>query len=343
MIPRVAGPGPVIALTMGDPAGVGPEIILRALDQEEVARAASVVVVGDPGILAKAARVLGLSVRINPVQDPARGLFQKGVVDLVPASSLDPEGHCFGLTDPTCGQAAYQAVVKAVEMVRAGRAEAVCTAPLAKSSLQAAGHLFPGHTELLGRLSGGEEPVMCLAGPKLKVSLVTTHAPLSRIPGMITTPKVLRTARLTHEFLVRLGCERPRLAVCGLNPHAGEGGLFGTEDQEVVAPAVAEAKAAGLDLSGPEPGDTVFHRAAEGEFDGVVALYHDQGLAPFKLIHFKTGVNVTLGLPLIRTSVGHGTAFDLAGRGRADPASLISALKLAAALARPKERRKVWD
>lgn len=334
---------PVIALTMGDPAGVGPEIILRALALEEVVRAARVAVFGSPGVLLKAARCLNLSPRINQVEDPTQGVFEAGTVNLIPAGDPDPEGHCFGRTDPACGQAAYQAVVGAVEAVLAGRAEALCTAPLAKSSLQAAGHHFPGHTELLARLSGEPEPVMCLAGPRLKVSLVTTHAPLTRIPRLVTVPKLLRTIRLSHDFLIRLGMRSPRLAVCGLNPHAGEGGLFGPEDQETVAPAVEEARAAGLDVSGPEPGDTVFYRAVEGEFDGIIALYHDQGLAPFKLIHFKTGVNVTLGLPLIRTSVGHGTAFGLAGLGQADPTSLISALKLAAALARPHQRRKIWD
>ncbi|MBW1713842.1 MAG: 4-hydroxythreonine-4-phosphate dehydrogenase PdxA, partial [Deltaproteobacteria bacterium] len=279
---------------------------------------------------------------VRAIDHPAQGAFEPGLIDLVPCSGLDRAAHRFGRSDASCGQAAYMAVVKAVELVQAGQAEAICTAPLAKASLQAAGHPYPGHTELLGRLTGTPRPVMVLAGPKLKVALVTTHLALKEVPGRLSQDKIVQTACLAREFLVRLGLDRPRLAVCGLNPHAGEGGLFGDEDIKLVAPAVEQGRKMGLDLSGPEPPDTVFVRAAGGRFDLVVALYHDQGLIPLKLLHFKEAVNVTLGLPLIRTSVGHGTAFDRAGQGRADPASLKAALRMAAALARPEQGVAVW-
>ncbi len=336
-------PRPIVALTAGDPAGVGPEIIWRALAENDLGTLVRPVVLGDPTALHKAAEALGLRPRLNLIADPGEGRFEPGVIDLIPCSELTAEAHRFGRSDAACGQAAYRAVVRAVELVRSGKAEALCTAPLAKISLHAAGHLYPGHTELLAELSRAEgEPVMLLAGPVLKVSLVTTHLPLAEAPGALSVEKIVRVIELTAEFGRRLGLAEARVGVCGLNPHAGEEGLFGRQDEEVVAPAVAEARRRGLGVVGPEPADTLFHRAAAGEFDLIVAMYHDQGLAPLKLLHFHEAVNVTLGLPLIRTSVGHGVAFGLAGRGVADPGSLTAALKLAVKLARPEMEIEVW-
>ena len=336
-------PRPVIALSGGDPAGVGPEIIVRALEGGELHGQARIVVLGDPGIMAKAIDLLGSRAGLNQIEDPEQGLFAPGTIDLIPCSAVDPVGHRFGVSGRACGEAAFQAVVRAVELIKAGRAEALATAPLAKASLHRAGHKYPGHTELLAQLTDGSAPVMCLAGPKLTVTLVTTHLPLREVPDKIGFHKIVRTVSLTADLMTRLGRENPAIGVCGLNPHAGEQGLFGKEDQEIVAPAVEECRRKGLRVSGPEPADTLFVRALRGEFQAVVAMYHDQGLIPLKLLHFDNAVNTTLGLPLIRTSVDHGTAFDIAGAGRADPASLVAAIRMAAALARPGEGRTVWD
>lgn len=335
---------PLIALSQGDPAGVGPEIIVKALARPDLAALARVVVLGDEVVLGRAGRLLGSSLKINPVAEPEDGLFRPGVIDLIPCSSFGPAEHAFGASSPECGRAAYEAVVRGAGLCLAGRAEALCTAPLAKLSLRAAGHDYPGHTELLAELTGAEEePVMLLAGPRLRVALATTHLRLTEVAGALSPAKILRVIRLGDQFMRRLGCARPRLAVCGLNPHASEGGLFGPEDHDIVAPAVAAAQDRGLEVQGPEPADSLFHRAVEGEFDLVVALYHDQGLIPLKLLHFRQAVNVTLGLPIVRTSVGHGTAFGLAGRGLADETSLAAALKMAVKLARPEEDLGVWE
>lgn len=331
---------PLIALSLGDPAGVGPEVTALALSDPRISDALRVLVVGDARALARAVELQRLDLAVNQVGKPGQAAFQPGTIDILPTAQA-PD-HCFGRTTPECGESAFQAVVKAVELVQTGQAEAICTAPLAKASMQAAGHIYPGHTELLAELTGAAEPVMLLAGSRLKVSLVTAHAGLRQIFDLITPERIVRTAKLTDRFLSDLGSSRRRIAICGLNPHAGEDGLFGREDQEIIAPAVEAARAQGIDLIGPEPPDTVFHRAFEGEFDAVVALYHDQGLIPLKLAHFREAVNVTLGLPIVRTSVGHGTAFDKAGQGIADPYSLKMALKCAAALARPGEERIVW-
>ena len=334
---------PVIALSGGDPAGVGPEIIVKALARQDVHDQARIVVLGDPGVTAKAVKLLGLLAEINIIENPDQGLYRAGTIDLIPCSHIDVDKHSFGHTGRACGEAAYQAVVKAVELIKAGRAQALTTAPLAKSSLHRAGHEYPGHTELLAELSNKAEPVMCLAGPRIKVTLVTTHLPLQEVPQKIGFHKIVRVAELTVDLLNRLGLESPRIGVCGLNPHAGEDGLFGSEDKEIIAPAVMECQSRGLSVSGPEPADTVFVRASRGEFQAVVAMYHDQGLIPLKLLHFDNAVNTTLGLDLVRTSVDHGTAFDIAGQGKADPSSLIAALRMAAALISPGERRGVWD
>lgn len=334
---------PIIALTAGDPAGIGPEIIWKLMADPQTAALAKVVVLGDETALVKAAGVVGLKPAINIIDDPGQGRYRPGQIDLIPCSRLTEKEHRFCHTDALCGEAAYQAICRAVSLVVGGRAEAICTAPLAKSSLHAAGRKFPGHTELLAKLSGAtDDPVMLLAGPKLKVALATTHMPLSQVPTSLNPDSLLRIIGLAADFSRRLGASNPRVAVCGLNPHAGEGGLFGTEETRFIYPALERAAKAGIIVSGPEPGDTVFHRAAEGEFDVVVAMYHDQGLGPLKTLHFRQAVNVTLGLPIIRTSVGHGTAFELAGRAEADPTSLKAALLLATKLARPGADIQVW-
>jgi 4-hydroxythreonine-4-phosphate dehydrogenase len=287
---------PRIAITVGDPAGVGPEI----------ARAAA----ADPRVTAVCEPVL-----YGPHEAGALAAFTPGVVSAA------------------AGRAAYEAIVAAVADARAGRVDAVATAPISKEAFARAGLPWPGHTDLLAELCGGVRVAMLFHAPALRVVLATVHVALRDVPALLTPERLGGVIELTVEALPRFGCPRPRLAVAGLNPHAGEHGLMGHEDDEVIAPTVARYRDRGVDIRGPFPADTVFVRASRGEFDAVVACYHDQGLIPVKLLAFGTAVNVTIGLPIIRTSVDHGTAFDIAGKGLANPGSLIEAVRLAATLA----------
>ncbi|MGB9879247.1 MAG: 4-hydroxythreonine-4-phosphate dehydrogenase PdxA, partial [Anaerolineae bacterium] len=240
----------------------------------------------------------------------------------------------YGKVDPMTGQAAYECVVKAVELALAGEIAAIVTSALHKEALNLAGHHFAGHTELLAHLCGVKNVTMLLVAGDFRVSHVSTHVPLREAISWVKRERILEVTQLTHQALQKLGIAQPRLAVAGLNPHAGEGGLFGDEEEREIRPAVEAAQAQGIDVSGPIPPDTVFYRMKEGQFDAVVAMYHDQGHIPVKVLAFERGVNVTLGLPIIRTSVDHGTAFDKAGKGTAKPDSMIEALKLAARMAR---------
>ena len=289
-------PRPRIAITAGDPAGIGPEIARKAAADTRVVAACEPVLYG-------------------PVSDDALRGFERGRVSAA------------------AGRAAYEAIVDAVEDAIAGRVEAVATAPINKESFAAAELPWPGHTELLAHLTGASRVAMMFHSDVLRVVLATIHIPLARVAGALTRRVVEDTIELTAADLPRFGLRQPRLALAGLNPHAGEHGLFGTEEQEILAPAISVCRARGIDVTGPWPGDTVFVRAVRGEFDAVIACYHDQGLIPVKMAAFGRAVNVTLGLPIIRTSVDHGTAFDIAGRGVADTSSMIEAVLLAARLA----------
>ena len=282
---------PRVAITVGDPAGIGPEIAEKAA--------------ADPGVRAVCDPVLYRT----PVEAPV------------------------GQVSAAAGQAAYDTLVRAVADARRGVVDAIATAPVNKAAFAAAGLPWKGHTDLLGHLCGAPRVAMMFHAPMLKVVLATVHVALRDVPALLTREHVAATLLLTARELPAFGLPRPRIAMAALNPHAGEGGLFGTEDDDVLAPAVAEVRAAGHDIAGPFPADTVFVRAVRGEFDCVVACYHDQGLVPVKLLAFGSAVNVTLGLPIVRTSVDHGTAFDIAGRGVADPGSLVHAVRLAAELA----------
>jgi 4-hydroxythreonine-4-phosphate dehydrogenase len=327
---------PVIAVTMGDPSGVGPEIVAAALADPAVAAATRAVVLGDRGVLERGIAVAGAPLAVQtllpgslPPAEP-----RPGVLHLHELSTLAPEQMAYGRPTPAGGDASYRYICEAARLCLSGEAAAMATAPINKESMNSAGHRFPGHTELLAELCGSEQVVMMLAGERLRVTLVTIHEALSRVPSLVTFERVLSTIRITHEALRRWFCAAPRLAVLALNPHCGEGGLFGSEESEVIAPAIAAARAAGIDAVGPLSADTLFHFAAGGAYDAVVCMYHDQGLIPLKLLHFDDGVNVTLGLPIIRTSVDHGTAYDLAGTGRASSASMKAALLLAAQMAK---------
>jgi 4-hydroxythreonine-4-phosphate dehydrogenase len=268
------------------------------------------------------------------VESPEEARFAPGTVDLVAATEL-PDDLPFGHVDGRAGDAAYRYVRRAVEDALAGRVHAVATAPLNKEAMHLGGHRYPGHTELLAELCGVEDYAMMLVSEDLRVVHVSTHVSLEEAIRRVQPERELTVIRLAHRSLLQLGIEHPRVAVAGLNPHAGEAGLFGTEDVERIAPAVEAARAEGIDASGPWPPDTVFMQARGGRFDIVVVQYHDQGHIPIKLMGFDTGVNVTVGLPFFRTSVDHGTAFDIAGTGKADSTSMRAALDLAASLARP--------
>ncbi|MXY23793.1 MAG: 4-hydroxythreonine-4-phosphate dehydrogenase PdxA [Acidobacteria bacterium] len=290
--PPASGPSPRVAITTGDPAGIGPEI--------------ASLVEADPAI-----RALCTPVLYGPDAAEARRRFSPGAVSA------------------EAGRTAYDSVVAAVRDARAGRVDAIGTAPINKAAWAAAGLRWRGHTDLLAHLTDARDVRMMFHADRLNVVLATVHVPLAEVPALLTPERIDTTIRLAHAELPRFGVARPRLALAGLNPHAGEGGLIGDEEQRTLAPAVERCRASGIDVTGPIPGDAVFRRAVDGEFDAVIACYHDQGLIPIKLIAFGEAVNVTLGLPIVRTSVDHGTGFDIAGKGMADPSGLLAAVRLA--------------
>ena len=320
---------PRIAVSMGDPAGVGPEIAVLAHASPEIFSLCRPVVYGDREILARAAGVTGKRVEIAAGGEPAFGRLL-----VKPVSSLRPAEIPFGTPSLPGSRAMADYIRVAAGDVLAGRADALVTCPIGKEGLAAAGVPFPGHTEMLADLCGGAEVVMMLAGEKLRVALATIHVSLRRALELLTPEVIERTVMITDTFFRKhMGTAAPRIAVAGVNPHAGEGGLFGDEERTVVTPAVEACRRRGIDATGPHPPDTVFYRAYRGEFDVVVAMTHDHGLIPLKLVHFEDGVNVTMGLPIVRTSVDHGTAYGLAGKGTASPASLLAAIRMAARMA----------
>ncbi|HEU0060495.1 MAG TPA: 4-hydroxythreonine-4-phosphate dehydrogenase PdxA [Hyphomicrobiaceae bacterium] len=323
---------PIIAITMGDAAGIGPEIIMRTFAHDEVYRRCRPFVVGDARRLQLAGECVGSPLTIKTLADPAEARFAPGTVDCLDLG-LIPVGLPWGQVSAIAGNAAYQYIERAVALAMAKRVDAICTAPLNKEALHAGGHAFPGHTEILAALTGTPEVSMMLMTPKLKVIHVTAHIGLLDAIAKIEPGLVERTIRRGHAALQGAGHSAPRIGVCGINPHAGENGLFGYGEEETkIAPAVRNLVASGLAVTGPLPADTLFFRAQRGDFDLVVAMYHDQGHGPIKVMGIDTGVNVTVGLPVVRTSVDHGTAFDIAGTGKADEASLIEAINQAVSL-----------
>jgi 4-hydroxythreonine-4-phosphate dehydrogenase len=318
-----------IGITMGDPSGVGPEIIAKLFDADQIRTPA--VVIGDRGILERASRIIGGRLVVRPIAHPREAALVRGTMDVICASEL-PADLKFGTVSAVAGAAAYRYVERAIDYALAQCLRAIVTAPLNKESMKAAGIDHPGHTEILAAKSGTQNFAMMLSNGELRVLLVTIHVSLAEAIRQITLEAELRSIRLAHSAARRYGIARPRVAVAGLNPHAGENGMFGREDLDIIAPAIQQAQREGIDATGPWPGDTVFMRARRGDFDIVVAQYHDQGLIPVKLLGIDHGVNVTVGLPFVRTSVDHGTAFDIAGTGRADPTSLRRAFAEAVAL-----------
>lgn len=323
---------PRVAVSMGDPTGIGPEVTLLALRRRELRARLTPILVGDSGVYRDTAQRLRLPLRLaawQPGHPLPRGAVAVREVAALPARQRRP-GH----PSAAGGRAAHAAIVEALRLVRSGEAAALATAPINKANLIAAGLPVGGHTELLAHLCGDVPVRMMMLGARLRVALVTTHLALRDVPDAIDTAAVLDTLRIADRALrQRFRLRRPRLGVAGLNPHAGEQGAFGDEDARFIAPAVARARRLGIDARGPLAADSLFPLAAGGAFDVVVCMYHDQGLAPFKLLHFADGVNFTAGLPVVRTSPDHGTAHDIAGTGRADPRSMAAALRLAADLA----------
>jgi 4-hydroxythreonine-4-phosphate dehydrogenase len=317
-----------VGITMGDPAGIGPEIVAKLFAE---GLPAPCIVIGDAAIMRRAVAAIGADLPIRAIERVAEAACLPGVMDVLIAG-MPPGAVPYGVVDARAAAAAHAAIQRAIDGALDGSLRAIVTAPIHKESLRAAGIRHPGHTEILAERAGTADVAMMLANDELRVVLVTIHVALREVISGITPEAELRAIRLAEAAMHRFGIARPRVAVAGLNPHAGEGGLFGSEETGVIAPAIAQAQAEGIDASGPWPGDTVFMRARRGEFDVVVAQYHDQGLIPVKYLGLDHGVNVTLGLPFVRTSVDHGTAFDIAGTGKADPASLRYALQQALAM-----------
>jgi 4-hydroxythreonine-4-phosphate dehydrogenase len=328
---------PIIGITMGDPAGVGPEIIVKALRSRKVRSLCRAVVIGRPEVLDSASRSLDSPQRFAAPSGPS-GKTAAGTAPLVEAGEFLADLR-HGRPRAAGGRAAVAAIEEAVKLALAGDIDGIVTAPISKDGIRRGGSPFPGHTEMLASLTGTENYAMMLVGGGLRVSLATIHIPLREVPRSLETAGIRRVIDLTWQALGDFGANHAKIAVCGLNPHAGEAGIMGGEDRRLIAPAIRAAARKGIPVSGPWPADTIFYRAVQGEFGAVVAMYHDQGLIPLKTLAFDTGVNLTLGLPIIRTSVDHGTAYDIAGKGIASPSSLISAIEIAAGMARHRAAR----
>jgi 4-hydroxythreonine-4-phosphate dehydrogenase len=316
---------PVLGITMGDPTGAGPEIIVKALHSSPY----RAVVIGDAAVMQAAVEIVKLPIKIKSIKKISEADFADGTIEVIDLHNVDMKKLVRGKVSPIGGSAAYDYIETATKLALAKEIAAIVTAPLNKEALNLAGYDYPGHTEILAHLCNVSDDVMMLVAGDLRVSHVTTHVSLRQACDLVKKDRIIRVLQLTNQAIRKMVVTKPRLAVSGLNPHAGEGGLFGNEEIEEIAPAVADARASGLNVVGPLPPDTVFWRAGQGEFDAVIAMYHDQGHIALKMADFERGVNVTLGLPIIRTSVDHGTVFDKAGKGTANPTSMIEAMKLA--------------
>lgn len=328
-------PTPIIGITMGDPVGIGPEILVKALNNENLYTQCNPLIIGDSHMIQQALSLLRYPHRLNVIDAPDQGKYQFNTLDIMNISHMDtPYPDLVAPTIET-GMAMQDYILKGIDLALKNQISGLVTCPITKTALKLAGSQFHGHTELLAHQTKAKEYAMMLTGEKLKVVLVTIHIPLSQVSDSLTTDGILKKIRLAHTSLKeRFNIQSPKIAVAGLNPHSGESSMFGHEEADIIAPAVRMAKKEGIVVEGPLPPDTVFYQAANGGYDSVVCMYHDQGLIPFKLIHFKDGVNTTLGLPIIRTSVDHGTAYDIAWKGIADPSSLVEAIKMAAFQAR---------
>jgi len=329
---------PVLGITIGDVCGSGPEIVTKALARPEVQALCRPLMVGDAAVLRQAYCITGETGQVRAVGSVAEAAFEPGIVDVLDLKNIDLARLTYGRVNPMAGKGAYEYVAKTIELALAGEIEAIVTSALNKEALNLAGYDYAGHTEILRELCGVKDVTMMLVSQGLRVTHVSTHLSLREAIERVKRERIVRVAELTRQALLDLGIEEPRLAVAALNPHGGEGGLFGDEEVREIAPAVAELQGRGWDMTGPVPADSVYWRALQGQFDAVVAMYHDQGHIPIKVLGLFEGVNLTLGLPIIRTSVDHGTNFGKAGKGTANPTSLIEAIKLAVRLVEGRER-----
>jgi len=328
-----AASGPLIAITMGDPAGVGPEIVLGALATTEVSQECRPVVVGDATVLRQADRLLGTGLSIECLKQLDDTISRPGSIQVLDLSNVSWDDLQLGHVSAMAGRAAVDYVTTAIGLAQRGEVDAIVTAPINKQAINLAGYQYIGHTEILADLTHTHTCTTMLANGNLRVTHVTRHVPLRKVASHVTQASVLQTIITSAQGLHKLGIHRPRVAVAALNPHSGDGGLLGQEELEQIGPAVEQAREQGIDARGPYPADTVFVRAARGEFDVVVAMYHDQGHIPIKVSDFERSYTITLGLPILRTSVDHGTAFDIAWQGKANPQSMIAAIHAAAQLA----------
>jgi 4-hydroxythreonine-4-phosphate dehydrogenase len=328
----------LLAITMGDAAGSGPEIVTKTLAEPEIRKLCRPVVIGDAATMKEAfifTRALG---QVKAIKELAEATFQDGIVEVIDLHNIELDKLTRGRVDSMAGKAAYEYIKLGTEMALAGKADAIVTSAINKEALNKAGYHYDGHTQLLAELCGVKDVAMMLVTGNLRVSHVSTHVSLCEAIERARPPRILTVLRLTDEAVKQMGIAEPKIAVAGLNPHSGEGGLFGDEEIKYISPAIEQAKSQGMNVIGPLPPDSVFLRTHEGQFDAAIAMYHDQGHIAVKMLGITHGVNVTLGLPIIRTSVDHGTNFGKAGKGTADPTSLIEAIKLASVMVQNRKR-----
>ena len=322
---------PLIAITMGDPSGIGPEVIVKGLASPlDFCR---IIVIGDAAWLQQHALQWAPQLSIRPIRDLSEASYKPNMLEVLDLGNI-PENLKVGCATPEGGKAAVEYIRKAVDLATANKVHAITTAPINKEAMHLAGFKYPGHTEMLADFTRTPEVALMLAGGTLRVVLTTTHIPLTAVRNFLTQERILKTIRVTHQWLKQVGIEHPHLAVTGLNPHGGDGGIFGDEEATMITPAIESAQKENIEVSGPFSADALFGRIHEAAYDAVITMYHDQGMIPIKMASMDRAVNITLGLPIIRTSVDHGTAFDIAGQGIARPDSLLEALKVAAKLAR---------
>jgi len=333
---------PLLGITMGDPAGIGPEVIAKALAGREVQRLCLPLVIGSVPVMERTVKKLRLKLNVAPVHGHDPVPLKGNTVAVLDPMETPLQKFTAGVAAAETGAASVEFIKKAVHLAEIGCIDGIVTAPINKEAINMAGCHYPGHTELLADLTNAKESGMMIVGGPLRIMFVTTHVAIKDLSKLLTQAKIEKAIRLAHQALTRLyGIKKPRIGVAALNPHAGEHGLFGNEEARVILPAARAAQAQGILASDPQPADTLFGKAVKGQYDGIVAMYHDQGLIPLKLVAFGTCVNLTVGLPIIRTSVDHGTAFDIVGKGVADPGSLLEAIKLAARIARSRATARV--
>ena len=321
---------PLVAVTIGDPAGIGPEIVVKTIADKDAFEDANCIVIGDSGVIRQTIEVTGADLRINCVDDPADGDYCEGILNLIDLGNIDPDSYEYGKVNAMCGRAAFEYIEKSIELAMSGKADAVSTAPINKEAIRAAGIDFIGHTEIFAALTDTNDPLTMFETNGMRIFFLTRHVSLREMVDMITKERIIDYVERCTEALERLGVREGTMAVAGLNPHSGEHGLFGWEEVNEIAPAVEVLRARGYDVEGPVSADTVFHQAAVGKYNSVLSLYHDQGHIAAKTLDFDRTIAITNSMPILRTSVDHGTAFDIAGKGIASAVSMVESVKLAA-------------